>query len=176
MSFLKQSWLHKIKPTYFTVLAQHGVVTKSLLVEFNLQEMEMAKRARLEVTSSDYTIATRWNPGSCCEVALPAFAPVGLRAASARLMCGLHSAAAILPREIFPRPNSASLQRTPVLRQTVPSTGDFKTLACCTLCACFSHTSSLESGSSVVDVQCTLYVLDDEYTVALPNIKVREGC
>ena len=138
--------------------------------------MEMAKRARLEssVTTSDYTIATRSNPGSCCEVALPAFsAPVGLRAASARLMCGLHSAAAILPREIFPRPNSASLQRTPVLRITVPSTGDFKTLACCTLCACFSHTSSLESGSSVVDVQCTLYVLDD---VALPNIKVREGC
>ena len=136
----------------------------------------MAKRARLEVPS-EYTLATRSNPGSCCEVPLPAFsAPVGLRAASARLMCGLHSAAAILPREIFPRPNSASLQRTPVLRQTVPSTGDFKTLACCTLCACFSHTSSFESGSSVVDVQCTLYVLDDEYTVALPNIKVREGC
>ena len=31
LSFLRQSWLHKIKPTYFTVVAQHGVVTKSLL-------------------------------------------------------------------------------------------------------------------------------------------------
>ena len=52
----------------------------------------MAKRARLEVPS-EYPIATRWNPGSCCKVPLPAFsAPVGLRAASARLMCGLHSA------------------------------------------------------------------------------------
>ena len=67
-------WLHKIKPTYFTVVAQHGVVTKSLLAS---KWNSISKKWK-------WLNVLDWNHRLPANIQLP---PGGTQAVVVRLLC-----------------------------------------------------------------------------------------